>query len=258
MTSIIAISNSKGGVAKTTTCLSLGACLSELGHRTLVVDLDPQADLTMAAGLDADALTWSVADLLAPDDAVTTSGGRAVVYTTVVDRLYILPSNPRLAEVERALYAQSDYEMRLAQKLGIWRSTYEYILLDCPPSLGALMLMACAAAQWVIIPVQCEYYAARRLKRLIDVFSIVKERINPSLEHYLLATMFDQRTRINRGVLAQLRHNFPDRMLDTVIGIDTRLRESPAAGEPITVYDPKTRGAEHYRALAHELLTKFS
>jgi chromosome partitioning protein len=256
MTAIIAVSNNKGGVAKTTTCFSLGACLAELGHRTLVVDLDPQADLTMAAGLNADALTWSVADWLASD--APTAQGTSGVYLTAMDKLYILPSNPHLASVERMLYERPHYREILKQKLARWNSVYDYILLDCPPALGGLVFMAYTAAQSVIIPVQCEYYAARRLTRLLDMVELVRKRTNPSLISYLLPTMYDQRTRISRKVLAQLQANFSEQLLDTVIGVDTRLRECPAVGEPIVIYAPRTRASEQYRQLAQELMAKWS
>jgi chromosome partitioning protein len=130
---------------------------------------------------------------------------------------------------------------------------YDYILLDCPPSLGGLTLMALTAARWVVIPVQCEYLAARRLSRLIEVVNGVRTRTNPTLDYLLLATMYDQRNRIAKGVLAQLQRNFPSRLLDTVIGVDTRLRESPAVGAPIIRYAPRTRASRQYRALAEEV-----
>jgi chromosome partitioning protein len=266
MGQIVAISNQKGGVAKTTTCLSLGACLAELGQRTLVVDLDSQANLTLAAGLDPDVyeLEWTLSDLLEPFGAASppfppASGGErggAVIQPTLMEGLDILPADVRLASVERWLNEQDDYETILAQILELWqadgRRVYDYILLDCPPSLSPLTLMALTAAQSALIPVQCEYYAARGLSRMLDVVAAVRERTNPDLTCHLLATLYDQRNRICQGVLAQLRVNFPDWLLDTVIGVDTRLRECPAAGEPIILYDSHTRASRQYRQLARE------
>ncbi len=260
---IVAISNNKGGVAKTTTCLSLGACLAVSGYRTLVVDLDPQADLTLAAGLDAETLAWSVVDLLRPVQNELLAP-QQVVLETDIEGLDILPSDPRLASVERFLYEQAGYETTLTRIFEPMNSIYTYILLDCPPSLGGLTLMALTAARWVIIPVQCEYYAARRLLRLLDVVDAVRARTNPDLSCYLLATMYDQRTRIGQGILEQLKLRFPDRgadsvgLLDTVIGVDTRLRECPAAGEPITLYAPRTRASRQYRQLAREFHLRVS
>lgn len=258
MAHIIAVSNSKGGVGKTTTCLSLGACLAESGRRTLVVDLDPEADMTVAAGLDVEALTWSVADVLEVEGAKPGGQRRSVVYATAVDRLYLLPSNPRLAEVERRLPDSPNFERRLVRELVSFSSMYEFILLDTPPSLGSLTLMAWIAARWVVMPVQCEYYAARRLTRILSVFNTVRERFNPKLAFYLLPTLYDQRTRISRGVLAQLKRNFPEQVLATVIAVDTRLREYAATAEPITLYAPHSRAAEQYRQLAQEMLAKLS
>lgn len=262
MPHIVAISNNKGGVAKTTTCMSLGACLAELGYRTLVVDLDPQADLTLAVGLDVDELEWSLADLLDPGNGATSSRTSppdvsALIHPTGVEALDILPTDPRMAGTERLLYDCDDYETTLAQTLVPWHGEYEYILLDCPPSLGGLTLMALTAARWVLIPIQCEYYAARRVRRLLETVEIVRERTNPDLTCYLVATMYDQRNRICRGVLQQLRWHFSSQLLDTVIGVDTRLRESPVAGEPITLYAPRTRASQQYRQLARELPARF-
>lgn len=262
MTHTIAISNHKGGVAKTTTCLSLGACLAEMSLRTLVVDLDPQADLTLSVGLDADELKWTMADLLEPVvDGTWTGSWREsppveVIQPTGFEGLDILPADPRLASIERFLYDLDDYEMILAQILSAWQEGYDYILLDCPPSLGAYTLMGLTAAQNVLIPIQCEYFAARRLERLLEVVDAVQERTNPGLSCLLLATMYDKRNRICRSVLEKLRINFPERLFETVIGVDTRLRESPALGEPIILYAPRTRASRQYRQLAHELHQK--
>ena len=252
MKQIIAISNQKGGVAKTTTCSSLGACLAEQGQRALIVDLDSQAHLTMAAGLDPDELENTLADLLESFGTSRSLVGKEVIRPTLIEGLDILPADLRLASVERFLYEQDDYEMILAQILAQWQTEYDYLLLDCPPSLSAITLMALTAAQRVLIPVQCEYYAVRGLSRLLDIVAEVQERTNPDLTYHLLATLYDQRNRICRSVLDQLRVNFPDWLLDTVIGVDTRMRECPAAGEPIILYAPHTRASQQYRQLAHE------
>ena len=255
MDQIIAISNQKGGVAKTTTCLSLGACLAELGHRTLVVDLDSQANLTLAAGVDSDDLEWTLADLLYSFDEAPPAR-EETIQPTLMEGLDILPADLRLASIERFMYEQDSYETILAQTLAPWQAEYDYILLDCPPSLGALTIMALTAAQMVLVPVQCEYYAARGLSRLLDIVAAVQERTNPHLTCHLVATLYDKRNRICRSVLEQLRDNFPDIMLDTVIGVDTRLRESPAVGEPIILYAPRTRASQQYRQLAREFQAK--
>jgi len=249
---IIAISNQKGGVAKTTTCSSLGACLAELGQKALVVDLDSQAHLTMSAGLDPDELEYTLADLLESFGSGRSLVGKEVIRPTLIKGLDILPSDLRLASVERFLYEQDDYETILAQILAQWQREYDYLLLDCPPSLSAITLMALTAAQRVLIPVQCEYYAVRGLSRLLDIVAEIRKRTNPDLTYHLLATLYDQRNRICRGVLEQLRFSFPDWLLDTIIGVDTRVRECPAAGEPIILYAPLARASQQYRQLARE------
>jgi chromosome partitioning protein len=162
----------------------------------------------------------------------------------------------RLAGVERRLYDQENYEQCLAQMWTGWRDRYRFILLDCPPSLGAMTLMALTAAHTVLIPVQCEYYAARGLGRLLDIVAAIRERTNPALTCGMLATMFDQRNSICNTVLAQLQGHFPNRLYNTVIGVDTRLRECPIAGEPITLYAPGTRASQQYRQFAREFLSR--
>lgn len=255
MTHIIAVSNRKGGVGKTTTCLSLGACLAEMGLRTLVVDLDSQGDLTMAAGLDADEdeMEWTVADLLMPGDAKVTPA--AVIRPTAQKGLDILPADVRLAGAERFLYDQNGYEATLGRLLG-WLAGYDHILLDCPPSLGAITLMALTAADAVLAPIQCEYYAARRLVSLLDIIAAVRERTNPGLGVMLVATLYDQRNLVARKVLEQLQTRFASNLFHTVIGVDTRLRECPIVGEPIIVYAPNTRASRQYRQLAREFIVR--
>jgi len=253
MTHIVAISNQKGGVAKTTTCMSLGAGLVELGNRVLVVDLDSQADLTMAAGLDADELPWTVVDLLDATGIMLPEVETGVIQSTRMEGLDILPADLRLANVERTLYNRVDYEHLLSQVLARWMNEYNYILLDCPPSLGAITLMALTTAQMVLVPVQCEHYAARGLSRLLDIVAEVHKRTNSELTYHLLATMYDQRNNICKRVLTQLQTHFGPSMFKAVIGVDTRLRESPVTGEPILLYAPRTRAAEQYRVLAQEV-----
>lgn len=252
---ILAISNQKGGVAKTTTCMSLGAGLAERGKRVLMVDLDSQANLTLAAGLDGDTLPWTVADLLDAAELDLPEAKRGAIYPAGMDGLEILPADVRLASVERSLYDRGRYEFLLGELLEPWRSNYDYILLDCPPSLGAVTLMALTTAQMVLVPVQCEFYAARGLSRLLEIVTEVRQHTNPHLKYHLLATMYDRRNNICRTVLEQLQTHFSGTMFDTVIGVDTRLRESPVTGEPVLVFAPNTRAAQQYRNLAVEVET---
>lgn len=254
MARIIAISNQKGGVAKTTTCLSLGASMAENGRHVLVVDLDSQANLTMAAGFDPDQLEETVVDLLLNAVEQQPCDFNSLLCSTVVQGLHLLPADVRLAGLERRLYDVTGYEYLLKEAFGQHGQAYDVILLDCPPSLSALTLMALTASDEVLIPAQCEYYAAKGLERLLEIVEAVREKTNPDLEARVLPTMYDQRNRICRMVLGQLRQAFPDMVLDHLIGVDTKLREAPALGEPITIYAPQSRAAEQYRSLAGELL----
>ncbi len=266
MTITFAISNQKGGVAKTTSCFSIAACLAEKGYRTLVVDLDPQAHLTMAAGYDPDNLEKTVVDLL------LASGGQAdwtgVRLETALENLHLLPGDLRLAHIERQFAEQEGYEYLLRQILEPLSSTlaqdgsiqqnslgaYDYILLDCPPSMGTLTILALTAADWALVPVQAEYFASRGLLRLLDVIEAVQKHTNPALDYAIFVTMFDGRNRISQRVLEELLQHFKDKILPTPIRMDTRLRESPIAGEPVILYAPRTRASQEYRALTSELL----
>jgi len=254
MAHILALSNQKGGVAKTTTCMALGGGLVELGKKVLIVDLDSQSNLTLAAGLDSDELPWTIVDLFEAMTVDIPEAWVGAIYPTHMSGLDVLPSDLRLAGVERSLYDQPNYEQILGQILDKLEGNYDYILLDCPPSLGAITLMALTTASLVLVPVQCEYYAARGLSRLLDIVSEVQKRTNPNLAYHLLPTMYDKRNGICRNVLEQLQTHFPTTIFDTVIGVDTRLRESPVTGEPIMLYAPRTRATAQYRSLAKEVL----
>mgnify|MGYP006277498075 FL=1 len=244
---VIAISNQKGGVAKTTTTFSLGASLAEMGYRTLVVDLDSQANLTLAAGLDPHGLEHTIVDLF---DGVQNGAFRK---KTLLSNLHILPADLRLSRVERSLYEKGSYEETLVRMLQPWMDYYHFILLDCPPSFGAMTIIALIAADHVLIPVQSEYYAARGLTRLLQIAEFIKTRTGKDVSYHVLVTMLDTRNRIHRIVLEKLQTNFPDLLLDTKINVDTNLRECPATGEPIILYEPNTRASQEYRALAQEL-----
>ena len=251
MPQIVAVINQKGGVGKTTTCLSLGACLAEMGRPTLVVDMDSQANLSVAAGYkDGEELT--LPDAMDAQIQAQPIEWQKLVQPTAVDGLSILLADERLAALERRLYDQADYELLLGSVLKMCPDGYEFILLDCPPALGAISIMALSAANRALVPVQCEYLAAIGLMRLLETIEAVREHTNPQLEYDLLAVMFDKRNKINREVLERLRDNFSERLLDTVISVDTHLRECVIAGEPITLYKPNTRATEQYRQLAQE------
>lgn len=265
MTVVLAVSNQKGGVAKTTSCFSIGACLAERGWRTLVVDFDPQGHLSLAAGFDPDELDKSVVDLLLDDPP--TSDLQSLILPTAMVNLDILPADIRLATVERNLAERADYEYALSRGLqslsppqrddeSLIKSKYDAILIDCPPSLGMLTILALTAAQWAVIPVQCEYFASRGLLRLLDVIDAVRQHTNPSLDYFIFATLFDIRNAISRRVLEELQDHFAGHLLQTVIRLDTRLRESPMVGEPVIQYAPRTRASQEYRALSQELVER--
>jgi chromosome partitioning protein len=249
MTKIIAISNQKGGVAKTTTCLSLGACLAELGHSVLVVDLDPQGHLTISLGVDADKLHRSVADALLGNATLV-----SISRESAIPGLDLVPANQGLAVIDKVLYGNESYEFRLARRLEqMPPALYDYILIDCAPAFGTITLNALTAADLLLIPTQCEYYAARSLRRVLGLARLVQRKTNPRLEYKLLVTLYDQRNRICHLILEQMQRELSGLMFKTIIEIDTKLRESPAYAQPITCYAPNTRGAEQYRALAREL-----
>lgn len=245
---VIAVSNQKGGVAKTTTTMSLGACLVELGYQTLIVDLDSQANLTLAAGMDPTALEHTIVDLF--------DGKQNGAYRrkTIQEGLHILPADLRLSRVERKLYEKGSYEETLRVMLQPWLDTYDFILLDCPPSFGAMTIIALMAADRILIPVQCEYLAARGLSRLLQIADFIQSRTGQKVDYHILVTMLDTRNRIHRIVLEKLEQNYSDMLLETRVHIDTNLRECPAPGEPIIIYDPDTRASQEYRALAKELI----
>ena len=250
MARVIAISNQKGGVAKTTTCLSLGACLAEMNQSVLMIDLDPQASLTLSMGLNPDKLRRSISDALLGNTSLVSVSRESSVYG-----LDIIPANQGLAVLEKALYGRPGFQFRLKNGLDAMNEKfYDFVLIDCPPSLGTLTLDAITAADLIIVPIQCEYYAARTLHQIVKLIPRVREKTNPRLRYRVLATMYDQRNKICQVMLDRMRRGLSDVLFKTIIEVDTKLRESPMFGQPITLYAPKTRGARQYRALAKELL----
>jgi chromosome partitioning protein len=249
MTTTIAVSNQKGGVAKTTTCLSLGACLAEMKKNVLLIDLDPQAHLTVSLGLRPDKLRRAVDKALLENTSLV-----SVSRESSVLGLDIIPANRMLIVLDKILYGRAGYQFHLKKGLeAMGEGFYDFVLIDCPPSFGTLTLNGLAAADLLLIPVQCDYYSAYSLRHFVKMIQQVREKTNPWLTYRVLATMYDRRNKICQVVLEQMRQGLNSILFNTIIEVDTKLRESPAFGQPITHYAPQTRGAQQYRALAKEL-----
>lgn len=250
MPKTIAISNEKGGVAKTTTTLSLGAALAELGNRILLIDLDAQANLTLALGFEpGEAEQTSVNIML--DNAPLMSARRK----TEIEHLDLIPSSSRMETSEQFLPVRTNYTAILQRAIrNAPHLPYDYILLDCPPALGSVTRNALAASDLLIIPTQAEYFSAYALRNMMSLIRRTREEDNPALAYRILVTMLDRRNRTHRNIHEQLRGTFGEGVFHTVIEMDTKLRESPIAGLPITHYKPGARGSTQYRVLAQELL----
>jgi chromosome partitioning protein len=249
MSYTIAVSNEKGGVAKTTSTLSLGAGLAELNHRVLLVDLDPQANLSLALGLETGEVEFTSASMLLENAPI-----RSAIRRTDVANLDLVPSNSRIENAEQYLPMRSNYLATLRNALLAGALTYEYILLDCPPALGAITLNALSAADLLIIPTQAEYFSAYALRNMMGSIRRIRQESNPTLAYRILVTLLDRRNRTHRNIFEQLQTTFGQGVFTTVIEIDTKLRESPIAGMPITQYRPTSRGSQQYRILAQELM----
>jgi chromosome partitioning protein len=246
---IIAVSNEKGGVAKTTTTMSLGATLVENGKRVLLIDLDTQGNLTLAAGLEPKDLVKTSRDVLLEGEPLS-----AAVSTTGTPNLDIIPANNQMDQAESLLPVRPDYSGLLREAIQRAVLGYDYMLLDCPPMLGAITLNALTAAHLLIIPTQAEYFSAYALRDMMALIRRVRRETNPALAYRILITLLDQRNRTHRVIRGQLQQTFGVGLFDTVIEVDTKLRESPIAGTPITQFKPRSRGSAQYRALAQELI----
>lgn len=250
MTYIISVANEKGGVAKTTTTISLGASLVETGLEVLVIDLDGQANLSLALGAETTkGQSGSVNVLLESTPA------NDAVHQTGIPRLDLMPSSSEMGLAERFLPIRQGYETVLAKALRDNHWSYDYIIIDCPPFLGAVTYNALMASDLLIMPTQAEFFSINALRNMMAMVRRVRTQGNAHLTYRLLLTMYDRRNRIHRTLSEQLRTTFGNGVLDTVIETDTKLRESPIAGLPIIFHAPKSRSALQYRALAQEILT---
>ncbi len=252
---IIAMANQKGGVGKTTTTISLGAALAELGQNVLLVDFDPQGGCALGLGIEPAALDLSVYNALLDRSCAVED----VVLKTSVPNLELLPSNIDLSAAELMLVQEVAREQTLMRVLAPLRVKYDFILIDCPPSFGLLTINALTAADGVIVPLECEYYALRGMGLLMDSIERIRERLNPRLQiDGILATMFDNRTVHSREVLERVEQAFGQWIFDTKIRKTIRFAEAPVAGEPILTYAPTSTGAVAYRKLAMEVISRVS
>ena len=256
MARVIAVANQKGGVGKTTTAINLAAGIALSGHATLLVDIDPQGNATSGVGLKQRATeTGTVYDALLADDPA--AGADRLVLDSGVERLSLVPATRELTGAEIELISLPDRERRLKRFIDAVKEKVEFVVVDCPPSLGLLTLNGLVAADTVLIPLHCEYFALEGLADLVGTMRRVRAAYNPGLEiEGVLLTMYDERTNLGQQVAREVREFFKDKVFRTVIPRNVRLGEAPSHGMPGVVYDARSRGAEAYFALAHEVITR--
>jgi len=245
---VIAIANQKGGVGKTTTSINLAACLAELGFRTLVVDLDPQGNASTGLGVDIRALDGSMYDVILHDTPL-----EDIIEGTVVRNLFVAPASLDLAGAEIELVPAFSREMRLKMAIDAVKEDYDFVLIDCPPSLGLLTVNAMAAATEVLVPIQCEYFALEGLTQLTQNVALIKKSLNAVLEISAIVLVMYTRTNLADGVVSDVREHFGDKVCQQVVPRSIRLSEAPGFGQPIITFDPSSQGATAYRELAKEV-----
>ncbi len=249
---IIAIANQKGGVGKTTTAINLSACLAEKGQKVLAIDMDPQGNMSSGLGLDKDSIDKTIYDMIIGENDI-----EEVIDRGTIENLDILPSNVDLSAVEIELIDVDNKEFVVKDAIQKVKDNYDFIIIDCPPSLSLLTINAMTMADSVLVPIQCEYYALEGLSQLIHTVELVKERLNSNLEiEGVVFTMYDARTNLSLQVVENVKDNLQQNIYKTIIPRNIRLAEAPSYGTPINQYDPKSAGAESYMKLAEEVIDK--
>jgi len=249
---IIVVANQKGGVGKTTTAINLSASLAELGKKVLTIDMDPQGNTSSGVGIEKDKVENTVYQLLLGECSV-----EECLIKDVFENLSCIPSNVNLAAAEIELIGLEDKEFILRNYVADIKNNYEYIIIDCPPSLSMLTINAMTTADTVLVPIQCEYYALEGLSQLIHTIELVKERLNPKLEmEGVVFTMYDARTNLSLQVVENVKSNLEQTIYKTIIPRNIRLAEAPSHGLPINIYDSKSAGAESYKLLAEEVINR--
>jgi chromosome partitioning protein len=250
LSKIIAIANQKGGVGKTTTAVNLGACLAKLDRKVLIVDIDPQGNTTSGIGINKADVNYCIYDVL-----INEVHPKMAITDTNIENLKIIPATIQLAGAEIELVPTMSREVRLKKALALIRDDFDYVLIDCPPSLGLLTINSLTAADSVIIPIQCEYYALEGLSQLLNSIRLVQKHLNTSLQiEGVLLTMFDARTNLGIQVIEEVKKYFQQKVYQTIIPRNVRLSEAPSHGQSIITYDPKSKGAEVYLDLAKEVI----